>query len=227
MNLQDAIDAVREESLDNKGGSLRTRGRLLAAVERSPRRRVHAVVAAVIASMFGASAFAWYARDPAPVPTQPAIVVSEPAVLPVETPRAIERTVARIDPVIEPEPVPAPAVSARDVREPAIERAAAVPEPTVTQPDPELALYAAAHDLHFKQQNMAAALDAWNRYIDAAPNGRLVPEARFNRLVALVKLERWDDAARELATFDDPLFRPRDIERLRALIASHRQRQNR
>jgi hypothetical protein len=269
MNLQSAIKAVRDSSLDQASGSQRTRGRVLAAVERSPRKRLHAVVAAVIASMFGATAFAWYARTPMPVATKPPAIASAPAVAPVEAPRAVERTVVRVDvdaraaqvepaaaapamidahvdsarPVVEarieespPAVVDTPAVSSPAASSPAVSSPAASSpaasspaasspgvssDAVVAQRDPELALYAAAHDLHFKRHDMRAALDAWNRYLAASPNGRLAPEARFNRLVALVKLEHWDDAAREIATFTDASFRPRDIERLRAVISRH------
>ena len=87
-----------------------------------------------------------------------------------------------------------------------------------------LALYATAHHLHFQKHDMASAIAAWDRYLAAAPAGKLAPEARYNRLVALVRLERWDDAARALDVISDATFRPADIAKLRALISSRQPR---
>ena len=74
--------------------------------------------------------------------------------------------------------------------------------------------------MHFVERDMARAVAAWDRYLAAMPAGQLAPEARFNRLVALVKLERWEDAARAIETVDAS-SRPADIERLRAVISAH------
>lgn len=207
MNLDAAIAAARAESLERSTGSRVTRDRVLESCARSPRRRVHAVVAAVIASMFGASAFAWYARAPQPPP--PRALVIAPA----------DVAAAASEPVVAGERATAAVTVAPSVlEEPAPAR---TPVDRTETPDAELALYAAAHRLHFRDRDLGAAVAAWNRYLAAAPNGRLAPEARFNRLVALVRLERWDEAARELAVIDTT-FRPRDIERLRALIAAQK-----
>lgn len=219
MNLQSAMEAVRAESLERGALERATRGRVLASLERSPRRRVHAVVAAVIASMFGASAFAWYARAPEPrVEARAAIIEVAPAVAASEPIAVRERTVARvaIAPAALAEP---PAASAP----PAMPAAPPAEEPHVAQPDGLLALYAEAHHLHFQAHDMTAALDAWDRYLLAAPNGTLAPEARFNRLVALVRLERWSEAATDLASFD-PTNRSVDVAKLRAVVSSHQRR---
>ena len=221
MNLQSAIRAARAESLERNVVERATRGRVLASIERSPRRRIHAVVAAVIASMFGASAFAWYARAPqARIEPPPAIIEVAPAVQASEPISERERTVAPV--------AIAPAALAEP---PAVETQPAAlalpPAPRhVAQPDGLLALYAEAHHLHFQAHDMAAALDAWDRYLVAAPNGTLAPEARFNRLVALVRLERWNEAATALAAFDsgDPTNRPDDVAKLRAVVSSHLRR---
>jgi len=221
MNLQSAIQAARAESVERSVVERGTRRRVLASIERSPRRRIHAVVAAVIASMFGASAFAWYARAPQPrVEPPPAIVEITPAVATSEPIAVRVRSVAPV--ALEP---------AALVEPPAVETqpAVAVPPPApphVAQPDGLLALYAEAHHLHFQTHDMSAALEAWERYLLAAPNGTLAPEARFNRLVALVRLERWNEAATALAAFDsgDPTNRPADVAKLRAVVSSHLRR---
>jgi hypothetical protein len=233
MNLQDAADAVRQQSVERSTGHRATRGRVLEAMSRSPRRRLHAVVAAVIASMFGASAFAWYARAPHSAPTAPP-VLAQVAPAPADEARdmidPVQRTVRHVEVTAEPvpeEPAAAPAPEA-PVAAPATEPAVAAPAPhahdtpaaPTAAPDPSLALYATAHHLHFQQRDMAAALEAWDRYLAAAPNGSLAPEARFNRVVALVKLARWADASRALDTLD-PSFRPGDVAKLREVIRQH------
>jgi len=278
MNLEAAIEAARAESLERCDGARLTRDRVLEACARSPRRRVHAVVAAVIASMFGATAFAWYAHAPhsatpaVAAPAGPAndgvaevdaprdrlglrvqttVHVEPPAAeAPAVEPAAIERApTASMTPAVEraaieraPTASMTPAVERAPTASmtPAVERAAIERAPTASmataslptaseaaEPDADLALYATAHRLHFQARDPAAALVAWDRYLAAAPHGRLAPEARFNRLVALVRLERWADARTalgeldQLAHTDGSGVRPRDLEKLRALIAAH------
>lgn len=247
MNLHAAIEAARAESADDAAGPSATRRSVLAAIERSPRRRLHLVVAAVIASMFGASAFAYYARTPRPARPAPTVATA-PSTMPAPDTRAIGPRVERIaaapppiappiDPPIDPPIAPpidpprvtparvvpprvtsaTPAVEAREA-EPATPVVGAAPAP---QRDPELAMYSEAHQLHFRDRNMAAAVDAWNRYLAAAPDGKLAPEARFNRVVALVKLERWSEAARALEELGDSTFRAAELARLRAVVSSH------
>jgi len=45
-------------------------------------------------------------------------------------------------------------------------------------------LYQRAHALHFEKRDMASSLAAWDAYLEAEPNGRFVPEARYNRASA-------------------------------------------
>lgn len=246
MNLHDAIGAVRAESLERTNRSGATRARVLESLERSPRRRLHAAVAAVIASLFGASAFAWYAQRPTAPPAKAPVIALESTAVETaarepSTPREV--TVVRIEapPPVEastslgqaaevshvPSPpaaraevshVPSPPAARVEVS-PAAEVSHAAQPPAVER-DAELTLYAAAHRLHFVERDLARAVAAWDRYLAATPDGRLAPEARFNRLVALVKLERWDEAARAIETVDAS-SRPADVEKLRALIKAH------
>ncbi len=218
MNLHAAIEAVRAESAADASGSAATRRRVLASIERSPRRRLHVVVASVIASMFGATAFAYYAHTPRVTPAQvtpPAPVASAPAVEPIVTPR---RASTRVE-----LPAVALSVEERTVAPTALPKPAPVTEVPSPPParDPELAMYAEAHAIHFRDRDMAAALDAWNRYLAAAPDGKLAPEARFNRVVALVKLERWSDASDALDALADSSFRAAELARLREVVSSH------
>lgn len=228
MNLDDAIEAVRAESSERSAGSPATRARVLASLERSPSRRLHAVIAAVIASMFGASAFAWYAKPVSSQPPPP-IASEQVAATTVERAAPAERRVARVELPVEAVEIDEPvedatpmtvveAAPTRRARGPAEPRPADVAAPAR---DAELALYATAHQLHFQARDMTAALDAWNRYLAAAPTGRLAPEARFNRIVALVRLERWDEAARALDALGDSKFRAAELARLRAIVAKH------
>ncbi len=76
-------------------------------------------------------------------------------------------------------------------------------EPAPFVPPDEDALYRAGHAAHFARRDYAAALDAWDRYLRAAPTGRLALEVRFNRAVALSRLGRHDDAAAALEPFAD------------------------
>jgi hypothetical protein len=64
-----------------------------------------------------------------------------------------------------------------------------------------LSLYKQAYRLHFVEQRYAAALVAWDDYLRAAPAGRLVVEARYNRGIALVRLGRRVEAETALAPF--------------------------
>lgn len=67
--------------------------------------------------------------------------------------------------------------------------------------DPADALYATAHRLHFVQRDPAAALQAWNTYLRAAPAGRFAVEANYNRAICLVRLGRSTEAKAALSIF--------------------------
>jgi hypothetical protein len=62
-------------------------------------------------------------------------------------------------------------------------------------------MYVHAHRLHFDGANPAAALSAWDDYLRSLPDGRFVPEARFNRAIDLVKLQRYPEARQSLVPF--------------------------
>lgn len=66
--------------------------------------------------------------------------------------------------------------------------------------DPNDVAFERAHRLHFDGDH-AAALAAWDIYLQNAPNGRFAPEARFNRAIALWKLGRRDEARQALEPF--------------------------
>ena len=62
----------------------------------------------------------------------------------------------------------------------------------------ELAMYERAHRTHFHDGSPRAALRAWNEYIARFPQGRLLPEAEFNRAVCLVQLGDFERAREAL-----------------------------
>lgn len=90
--------------------------------------------------------------------------------------------------------------------------------PAGSAPDPHAALFAEAHRLHFVERDPARALTAWDRYLTAAPNGRFTPEARYNRALTLVRLNRHDDARRELETFANGAYGPYRRAEAKALL---------
>jgi hypothetical protein len=62
-------------------------------------------------------------------------------------------------------------------------------------------LYRLAHEAHFTSHDCARALLGWNAYLQAAPNGRLATEARYNRAICLLRLGRDAEARHALAPF--------------------------
>lgn len=86
---------------------------------------------------------------------------------------------------------------------PALPAPAAPAEPPPAQdagPDP-LQPFRAAQRLQFKDKNWAAALAAWDNYLRQTPHGALAPEARWNRAICLVRLERTAEARQALRPF--------------------------
>jgi TolA-binding protein len=67
--------------------------------------------------------------------------------------------------------------------------------------DGELAAYRVAHTAHFRGKDPKAALVAWDQYLAKFPDGRMALDARYDRALVLVKLERWAEARAALAPF--------------------------
>jgi hypothetical protein len=86
---------------------------------------------------------------------------------------------------------------------PDVAAAPAAAPPLARPSSPTLALFHQAHQLHFRQRDAAAALAAWDRYLQADPDGPLVLEARYNRALCLVRLGRADEARAALQPFAD------------------------
>lgn len=131
--------------------------------------------------------------EPAPEP-EPVVIAEPPPVAP--TP-----TVGPAAPYVSttlPSPLP-------PGEEPG-ERAGEAHAVRAAEVDPQAALFAEAHRLHFTDRDPARALVAWERYLAAAPNGRLAPEARYNRALALVRLGRRGEAQQELTAFASGMY---------------------
>jgi hypothetical protein len=96
-------------------------------------------------------------------------------------------------------PAPHVAVTAPEVV-PAVPELAPHVEPRRIVDESEK-LYRAAHELHFHGDDVAAALAAWDAYLAASPHGAFAVEARYNRAVCLVRLDRLAEARTALAPF--------------------------
>jgi hypothetical protein len=79
-------------------------------------------------------------------------------------------------------------------------------------------LYAAAHHAHFVERDPGKALRAWDAFLAVAPEGSLAPEARYNRALALVRLDRRAAARRALEPFAEGLYGSYRMREARALI---------
>jgi hypothetical protein len=98
----------------------------------------------------------------------------------------------------------------------------APPAPAVVE-DVDGRLYARAHEAHFVQRNAAAALEEWDAYLAAQPDGRFALEAKYNRALCLVRLERLEEAKASLRPFRDGRYGSyRQIEAARLLDALER-----
>lgn len=160
----------------------------------------------------------WFESEPEPPPApaapaerKPAPRASAPA--PIEAPPAAEPA-----PAPEPEPPPrspAPSPKVLPAQPPRSLEPPAPPAPPAPSVDD---VYREAHRAHFNQRNYAAALPLWERYLElAGPDHVLLPEARFNRAIALYRLEQWAAARRALEPFANGeygRYRREDAQRL-------------
>jgi hypothetical protein len=81
------------------------------------------------------------------------------------------------------------------------------------------ALFRTANSIHFSGSDPHGALRAWDAYLEAAPAGhRWLPEARFNRAVTLVALDRREEARQALAPFARGTYGSYRRDEARALL---------
>lgn len=116
-------------------------------------------------------------------------------------------------------PRPAPSAPSPSV-------ATATPPATVDA-DPasaDLAAYRHAHRLHFAGGAATERLAAWDRYLADHPAGAFAIEARYNRALVLIQLERRAEAAAALAPFAAGAiadgYRQREATSLRAALGT-------
>lgn len=202
-----AIDAVRDAGDDVDAGVPQATGlRVRRSLEARGRRpRIWAAIAAALGiSTLGGVAFAiatgrWAVLGSPEThaaviaPAAPHRVHAPAPVLAASAPPVVAR-----EPIEEPVRAPAPAAPTRPTHRATVEAA-----------------YRRAHELHFRGDDPAAALAAWDDYLRADPGGRFAAEASFNRAIDLIRLGRYDAARAALAPFaQGDGYRKDDAQRL-------------
>lgn len=147
-----------------------------------------------------------------PAPSAPS--TTEPAPTSVVAPPHPSVSPSRVASRVARAPRTAPSVGASPALAPPTEPVAPPTEPAAPRVDPSEDLFRRAHEAHFVTRDMRAALDLWDRYLAASPDGRFAPEACFNRAVALLRLGRRDDARNALRALASSTYRARDVARL-------------
>ncbi len=231
--LNRAARALREDELGNaETPSLRHPWRamdgwsgIVTEVRRAQRSRRLALMATLQIGLALAGFGAWAAatgRLPIPFAARP---TAEPVrVTPARSVR-LRRPSAAAAPIeqpalgdvgLEPAPLAAPSPTPRHRRPPAA-RATVAPRSEAPR-DPDV-LYGEAHDAHFVRRDYEAALAAWDRYL-ALPSAPLAVEARYNRAIALVRLQRRAEAAEALEPFAAGHYGGYRREEARALLSA-------
>jgi hypothetical protein len=101
-------------------------------------------------------------------------------------------------------PVPEAPVAAQPgppVAKPARRAPKRVAAPAPVEDTVDRELYLRAHVAHFRGSDAGVALAAWDEYLAQRPRGRFAVEARYNRALALLRLDRRDDARAALTPF--------------------------
>jgi hypothetical protein len=224
MQLDASVKALREQL--SSGEPTLTRQRVLTSLVKMRQRRQRMMLALLLAGTFvcGSTAAAWFTGElprlvdqlaaafasERPHQTRKAALDDKPKNMVVPTPKSAAadavasevvtttKTVAGGTKNAEvPSPVDTIEVKNHEKREKAAE---AVSRPTPT-PEREQALYQYAHRKHFVENDYPAAVRAWDAYLALAPRGQLLPEARYNRAIALVRVGRLREAAQALQPF--------------------------
>jgi hypothetical protein len=121
---------------------------------------------------------------------------------------------------------PAPAASSRRLEGSAAsgpaQQAEPPPEP---ERDRELYRFRAAHDLHFSGSQPREAIQAYSDYLREFPNGRFVPEARYNVALDQIKLGNAEAAREALAPFAAGKFGGYRQKEARELLEALRRKQ--
>jgi hypothetical protein len=126
---------------------------------------------------------------------------------PADAPRAVSaaRPVAppsSIDPTPAIAPAPAPTIATQPLKRSApVPRLAPSTTPPPVLPDPEEQLFKSAYRDQFVRHDAQAALEGWDAYLRAAPQGRFSLEAAYDRALCLVRLGRRSEAIAALRPF--------------------------
>ena len=229
--LARAAKVLREAHTGERSSSGFTRARIMNSLHRERRRRIlrWAVVSPVASLLLVGSAWAqssgkwpviWKAvtevfapaphdavaprppasaprlEPPPPEPSTPEAPLPEPeASTPPEPPRVNE------PPAFDTPPAPRPRRSRPARHEPPSKPPVEAPSQVEPAPDRELSRFRAAHDLHFAGARPRAAIDAYAAYLEEFPNGRFVPEARYNTALDWIKLGDSTRARKALEPF--------------------------
>jgi hypothetical protein len=131
----------------------------------------------------------------APAEVSPRLVEHSPG--PSAAPERAARGVLALEEIPVDSSRPAAAGRVRGVESTA-QRAPVVPRQRISE---ELALYRVAHDLYFGGGSSSQALEAFQAYLLAFPEGELAVEARFNEGTCLARLGRRQEALQRLEPF--------------------------
>lgn len=217
--LDEAFLAMREERPAAAVEAARTRRRILleATARRRARTTAARVVVPLVAILAATTAFAASGRIFRTLPASVHEIVpraprSAGAPAPAPAPSTTTTTTTTITIEALPDAPPVPSV--------ARPRRTAPPPPSPPPRSDEDDLYAAAHHAHFVAREPARALAAWDAYLAKHPNGKLAPEARYNRAIALVRLGRVAEARAALTPFAEGRFGGYRQDEARALLDS-------
>jgi hypothetical protein len=216
--LDEAVGALRDEGASDEASHRFTRARVMASLhQHTVKRRTYLAFVLPIAATFIATS-AWGVSSgrarvwieeirtvfgiskgeeaaPAPKPATPKRVARATEPTP---PSELREAPPVPPPVEEPEKSPSGDFATSQVTPLAPPSAFAAPDAGL---DAELELYRTAHRAHFIEQNSRAALAAWDAYLAKAPRGKFALEARYNRALCLVRLDRKADARAALEPF--------------------------
>jgi hypothetical protein len=221
-DLDDAFRAVRDRFDGAHPEADATLRRALLATRKNARaRRVRYLVIVPLAAALAAST-AWAGATGRLVPvfhsvvdtfrgqhaeaTAPSPASTAPAPLAAAAPAPPPSVDSATPPIREAAPPPLVAVASGSNANhappaPSAPSAPSAPAAVASAADPNAALFAEAHRLHFTERDPARALAAWDRYLAAAPRGKFAREARYNRALALVRVGRHAEAKAELEAF--------------------------
>lgn len=127
-------------------------------------------------------------------------VLPEPSASIAAAPSIPEVPVEALSPAIE-EALVAPSSVHKRLDDPHDTKRADVRPEDGAEDEQAARIYAEAHRAYFVDRDPQAALRGWEAYLAAAPNGPLAPEARYNRALTLVRLDRLVEARAAFAPF--------------------------